>query len=72
MYLYITMSAIYESYLHAQNNFSYQVCESIFPGDTDHYWKKWVYAERNILLFISRLDKMNRLKVLDWIGMDWV
>lgn len=50
-----------------QFNFTYQVCSSIFPTDTDHFWEKWVRCNYNIISFINLLDVLNKQKVLFWV-----
>ena len=57
---------VFDDYLSIQCNFSYIVCQEIFPEDADHYWHKWVTSDRNLLMFLSRLDKVNKTRVLGW------
>lgn len=60
------MNEAYDKFLKMQINFSYGVVQNIFANDHDHYWNKWVSSNDNIILFISKLDNINRMLVLDW------
>lgn len=56
----------YEIILTMQCNFSYTVCQKIFPEDTTHYWDKWNVSSQNMLYFLSRLDRMNKIILIKW------
>lgn len=62
----ITVYQAYDLFLTMQCRFSYMVCEDLWPADADHYWQKWKNSERNIILFMNRLDADNKLRMLNW------
>jgi len=62
----MNMNGAYDKFLKMQINFSYSVIQNIFANDPDHYWSKWVNSSDNIILFISKLDNINKMLVLDW------
>jgi hypothetical protein len=53
-------------YLKMQCQFSYEICQRIWPDCSDHYWKKWITANNNIINFIDRLDEQNKLLMFEW------
>lgn len=63
----VDYSDYFDDYLALQNNFSYRVCEKVFGDDAGHYWKKFETCERNMLYFLSCLDKVNRQLVFEWL-----
>ena len=56
--------------LSLQSNFNKNVCDQIFDIDSDHLYLKWIGSNGNILSFISRLDDINKLKILKWTIID--
>jgi hypothetical protein len=63
---------VFDKYMAMQCNFSYSVCQDIFPGDADHYWQKWKRSNENLLNFLSGLDIMSIRKVMEWGGVEKV
>ena len=49
-----------------QNNLCYSVIYHIYQNDSDHINEKWAISDYNIILFLSKLDKYNRLKLFEY------
>lgn len=56
----------YNILLSLQCNFNKNICDQIFGLDSEHLYTKWISSNGNILGFISRLDDINKLKILTW------
>jgi hypothetical protein len=50
-----------------QYNFDKNMCNIIFENDSCHFFEKWEKSNNNIIDFLSRLDKQNKHKILDWV-----
>ena len=54
---------------YCQTIISYDVLQDIYGNDLGtHLHKKWEECNNNILLFYSRLDKVNKSKLTNWIN----
>ena len=49
--------------LSLQCNFSKLVCDEIFGQDSNHLFEKWLFSDKNLLYFITRLDNCNQAKL---------
>jgi Fe-S cluster biosynthesis and repair protein YggX len=56
----------FDIFLYIQCNFSKKICDELYKNLSTHIWNKWLQSNGNILIFINRLDKINRNLLLDW------
>jgi len=52
--------------LSTENRLSYFIFENIFGDLAEHLWGKWEQSGRQILKFMTRLDKNNKFKLMEW------
>ena len=62
----IKMDNTVNMFITMQHHMSNDILKQIFPEDCAHYNKKWIDSSNNFLIFISKLDDINRHKVLKW------
>ena len=63
----LTLEQSYFIFQIIQTNFSYENCKKIFNSIlSDHLWEKWVKTDNNIIKYLSKLDNINRSKILNW------
>lgn len=60
----MSLTNSYNILLSLQCNFNKYMCDRVFGNDSDHLYPKWVASQGNILHFMTRLDDMNREKLL--------
>lgn len=63
---FYTSEQSYQIFLSMQCSFSKETAKYIFGSECDHYWKKWLGVEGNIIAFLSRLDISNRHRMYKW------
>ena len=61
-----TIEKAFQIFLAMQCNFSHDVAGYVFSSNRDHFWRKWMRTEGNMISFLSMLDVFNRKKMLDW------
>jgi len=52
--------------IYLQCNFNLSVCMEIYGEESNHLFEKWLTCDGNLLNYITRLDKNNRYKLLNW------
>lgn len=53
-------------YENLQKKFDYKMCQSIWPNNHENAWNLWIKSERNLLLFLSRLEENSRFALIGW------
>jgi len=66
MTIHLDLISTLDILLCMQTRFSYIECMQIFSKDTEHYWQKWKESKENIILFLERLDDINKTLLLEW------
>lgn len=56
-----------ELLLSLQYVFSRNTCDDIFGDESEHLYKKWLFYNGNLLLFISMIDSVNKEKILCYV-----
>ena len=56
----------YKIMSYIQCNFNKKISDDIFNELSDHLYSKWIDCDFNLLNFMSRLDKQNKLILLNW------
>lgn len=56
----------YYLFLSIQNRLDTEAIQKIFGNDYEHYEKKWILSEYNLLYFFNMLDDINKEKVFNW------
>jgi hypothetical protein len=60
----------FDKYLYVQNNFCLNLCNTIFEENGPHLYNKWIQTNNNLILFINRLDDLNKYKLFNWIKLN--
>ena len=58
----------YQSFLFLQNKLCSNVIHKIFIVDPEHFVKKWMDSDYNIMTFLGKLDEFNRQLVFNWVN----
>lgn len=56
----------YYLFLTIQNRLDKRAFYKIFGADYQHYEKKWILSEYNLLYFLNMLDDINKEKLFSW------
>lgn len=49
-----------------QNRLDTEAFQKIFGTDYEHYERKWIFSDKNLLNFINMLDDINKEKIFNW------
>lgn len=66
----VNLISVADVFIYLQSKFNKTICEEIFEEDSDHLFQKWTSCDYNIINFLSRLDEVNKQKLLMW-SFDW-
>jgi hypothetical protein len=56
----------YNLFNYIQNNLYLDIITNIWGNDSNHFYKKWLNSDNNIILFLSKLDDNNQNKLIDY------
>jgi hypothetical protein len=62
-----TLINVYPVFEILQFNFNEDICVDIFGlNRADHMFNKWLECDKNIIMFMNRMDCTNKEKMMSW------